>query len=169
MCYGSLLASAFAHKQMFMKHTFALLIIAAAVFALLSCEYTFPLTEPTQPVEKRVVGDYTSATPERQWLKIRPLDENHYIVVHDGTIFRAHHSEVDGMALVSLENLDDGTGKWTYLCWQLSDGGKTLTVRNVAKAVLPYETANAAAARKLLTVNRRNPELFGAEMVFRRN
>lgn len=145
------------------------LLLAVIAPALLSCEYTFPLSEPTQHVDKRVIGDYTASTPEREWLKIRRLDDNHYVVVYDGTVFRAHHSEVGGMPLVSLENIDDAKGQWTYLTWQLSESGKILTVRNVDKKLVPYETANAAAAQKLLAANRDNPALFGEPMVFRRN
>lgn len=152
-----------------MQRRLPLLLALATTLGLFSCEYKFPLAEPTQHVDKRVIGDYTASSPEREWLKIRRLDDNHYVVVYDGTVFRAHHSEVAGMPLVSLENIDDEKATWTYVTWKLSDSGKILTVRSVDNKLVPYETPNAEAARKLLTANRENPALFGEEMVFRRN
>ncbi len=144
-------------------------VLLATTLLLVSCEYKFPLAEPTQKVDNRVLGDFTASTPEREWLKIRALDENHYVVVYDGTIFRAHHSAVAGMPLVSLQNLDDANGQWAYMTWTLSESGKILTLRNVDPKVVPYDTANAEAVQKLLNANRDNPALFGEEMVFRRN
>ncbi|HEX9162232.1 MAG TPA: hypothetical protein VF980_11045 [Thermoanaerobaculia bacterium] len=151
-----------------MKTTLVPLLVVG-ILALVSCEYTFPLAEPTQHVDKRLLGDYTASTPKREWLKIRRLDDKHYVVVYDGTIFRAHHSDVNGMPLVSLENIDDANGKWTYLSWQLSELDKVLTIRNLDKKLVPYETTDAAATAKLLIANRDNPTLFGEPIVFRRN
>ena len=147
-------------------------LVALTLFALglMSCEYEFPLTaEPTQHVDARVIGDWTSATPERKWMKIRRLDDTHYIVVHEGDLFRAHHSTVAGIPLVSVQDLDKDDGKWAYMSWQLSESGKILTLRLMDNKIVPYETSDAAAAQKLIAANRDNPKLFGDEIVFRRN
>lgn len=148
------------------RSALTLIVIALATAALLSCEYDCPLTAPTRPVEPNLVGDWTSITPEREWMKIRKLDETHYIVVRNGDLFRVHHSDLAGMSLASVENIDSGNGKWSFVSWELAESGKVLLLRTVNDKLVPDDAKSPA---QLITANRANPELLTSEIAFRRN
>ena len=99
---------------------------------------------------------------------MRRLDDSNYVVYYDGDLFRAYHSDVAEMPLVSVQDLNSNDRKYAYVDWKLSDDGKRLTLRSVNNKVIPNETNDSAAAAALLTKNARNPELFGEEIEFRK-
>ncbi len=99
---------------------------------------------------------------------MRRLDDSTYVVYYDGDLFRAHHSDVAEMPLVSVQDLNSNDRKYAYVVWKLSDDSKRLSLRNVSDKVIPKETKDSAAVAALLTKNVRNPELFGEEIEFRK-
>jgi len=99
---------------------------------------------------------------------VRRLDDSTYVVYYDGDLFRAYHSDLAEMPLVSVQDLNSNDRKYAYVTWKLSDDGKRLTLRSVNNKVIPNETKDSAAAAALLTKNARNRELFGEEIEFRK-
>jgi hypothetical protein len=100
-------------------------------------------------------------------MRVRRLDDSTYVVYYDGDLFRAYHSDVAEMPLVTVQDLNSNDRKYAYVVWKLSSDGKALTLRSVNK-LIPKETKDAAAVAALLTKNARNPELFGEEIEFRK-
>jgi hypothetical protein len=100
-------------------------------------------------------------------MRVRRLDDSTYVVYYDGDLFRAYHSDVAEMPLVSVQDLNSNDRKYAYIVWKLSSDGKGLTLRSVNK-LIPKETKDSAAVAALLTKHARNPELFGEEIEFRK-
>lgn len=101
-------------------------------------------------------------------MRVRRLDDSTYVVYYHGDLFRAYHSNLAEMPLVSVQDLNSNDRKYAYVTWKLSDDGNRLTLRSVNDKVVPKETKESAAAAALLTKNARNPELFGEEIEFRK-
>ena len=65
-----------------------------------------PITpSPTQKVQERLLGDWTSADGKEK-MKVRKLDDSVYIVYYDGDLFRAYHSDVAETAFASVQDLN---------------------------------------------------------------
>lgn len=144
------------------------LFLAVCAFALLSCHYDFPLTaEPTRAADARLEGTWTLIEPEQgEKMDIRRYDDRHYVIAYNGEIYRAFHSDVAGMPLMSVQNLNDRERKYVVLEWKLSEDGKRLTIRVVSPDVVPEGTPNREALVKLIESNRENPKLFGEAGVY---
>jgi hypothetical protein len=137
------------------------------VLAFSACEYEVPITQsPTRKVQEQLLGNWISLDGKED-LRVRRLDDSTYIVYYDGDLFRAYHSDVAGMPLTSVQDLNSNDRKYAYVVWKLSSDGKALTLRSVNK-LIPKETKDSAAVAALLTKNARNPELFGEEIEFRK-
>lgn len=150
----------------------SLLPLLAAVLALAGCNYDFPLTEqPTHAVDARLLGHWVAHDPDNgkeMVMNVRRLDDTSYVVGLDDDLYRASHSDFAGLALVSVQNLQEGSDdrKYVYFQWQLSADGSQLTLRSVSPKVVPEETKTAAEARQLIEANRANPALFRDPLVF---
>jgi hypothetical protein len=91
----------------------------ACVFS--ACEYEVPITpSPTQKVQERLLGDWTSADGKEK-MKVRKLDDSIYIVYYDGDLFRAYHSDVAETPFASVQDLNSNDRKYAYVVWKLSD------------------------------------------------
>ena len=142
--------------------------IGLACSALTACQYDIPITSaPTQKVQERLLGDWTSADG-REKLKLRSLDDSIYIVYYDGDLFRAYHSDVADTPFATIQDLNSSERKYAYVIWKLSDDGKNLRLRNVNEKVVPKGTRDSATVVALLTKNAGNPELFGEEIEFKK-
>ena len=97
---------------------------------------------------------------------MRRLDDSTYVVYYDGDLFRAYHSDVGEMPLVSVQDLNSNDRKYAYVVWKLSSDGKALTLRSVNNKVIPKETKDSAGVAALLMKNARSSELFGEEIEF---
>jgi hypothetical protein len=136
--------------------------------AFTGCQYEVPITsDPTQRVQERLLGDWTSADGKEQ-LKVRRLDDSIYIVYYDGDVFRAYHSEVAETPFVTVQDLNSSDRKYAYVVWKLSDDGKHLSVRSVSDKVISKEAKDSGRVVALLTENTSNPELFGEAIEFRK-
>ena len=68
--------------------------VCLCILGFRACEYDVPITpSPTQKVQERLLGDWTSADGKEK-MKVRKLDDSVYIVYYDGDLFRAYHSDV---------------------------------------------------------------------------
>jgi hypothetical protein len=133
-----------------------------------ACNYDIPITAvPTRKVREQLLGNWVSLDGKEN-MRVRRLDDNTYVVYYDGDLFRAYHSDVAEMPLVSVQDLNSNDRKYAYVVWKLSEGDKRLSLRNVNRKIIPKETKDSATVAALLTKNMRNPELFGEEIEFRK-
>jgi hypothetical protein len=131
-----------------------------AALLLAGCDFRVPLTSaPTRPVQARLLGDWVEITAEkdRDRLGIRRLDDATYIVVLNGDVYRAFHSDLGDEAFVSVRNLNDDERKYCWYRWSLSADGSQLTLEGVSENAVPDDTADPAAARRLLEAKRGQP------------
>ena len=143
--------------------------VVVCSLVLLSCHYDFPLTaEPTRAADVRLEGTWTLIQPEQgEKMDIRLYDDRHYVIAYNnGEIYRAFHSDLAGMPLMSVQNLNDRERKYVVLEWKLSEDGKRLTIRAISPEVVPEGTPSREALVKLIESNRENPKLFGEAGVY---
>ena len=142
--------------------------VVVCTLLLVSCHYDVPLTaEPTRAADARLAGTWTMVAPEQgEKMDIRLYDDRHYVIAYGGDLYRAFHSDVAGMPLMSVQNLNDDERKWVFLEWKLSEDRKRLTIRVVRTEVVP--PAGRDALVKAIEANRDNPKLFGEEAVYAR-
>jgi hypothetical protein len=147
------------------------------VLVISGCDYDVPITvNPTRPIEERLLGDWRILTAEKiEHLKIRRFDGLNYVISYgeedpyQRDFYRAHHSDVAGLALVSVRRIEDeGEGKYCYFAWQVSGDGKRLTLRRINVEIIPKDTADSATIQKLIENNRGNPQLFSESSVYTR-
>ena len=144
------------------------LAIGLCSLAFTSCNYDVPITpSPTRNIEKRLLGDLISLD-HKENMKVRPLDDNTYIVYYDGDLFRAYHSDVAGTPFATIQDLNSNDRKYAYVVWKLSDDGKHLSLRNVSDKVISKEIKDSGTVVALLTKNASKPELFGEEIEFKK-
>jgi len=149
-----------------------LIVVGVAIglcsLAFTSCNYDVPITSsPTRNVEQRLLGDWISLDGKEN-MKVRPLDDNTYVVYYDGDLFRTYHSDVAATPFATVQDLDSSDRKYAYVIWKLSDDGKNLRLRSVNDKVVPKEAKDSATVVALLTKNAGNPELFGEEIEFKK-
>lgn len=159
-----------------------LLATAIVVAALAGCdEFEVPITdEPTRDIEPALLGDWMMAEEKgsdsrkysRDRLRIRSFDRSTYVVEHNESLYRAWHSDVDGIPLVTLQSIDSEERKYQYWSFQLSDDSSELTLRSVqsdgsmSKGVIPSDSRDSAAAAASIRKNLENPRLFAGEVKF---
>ncbi|MEO8427766.1 MAG: hypothetical protein ABI651_11715 [Verrucomicrobiota bacterium] len=142
------------------------IIAVACFFSLSGCDYEVPLTsKPTRKVDEKLLGDWISKDGKEK-MKVRRLDDWIYIVLYNGDLFRAFHSDVAKTAFVSVQDIDSPDRKYSYLAWKLSDDGKRLGLRVVNNKVIPNENKDSESIQKLVEKNLQNPELLGEETQF---
>ena len=144
----------------------ALLIIAAACFLCLSgCDgdYAVPITSsPSRRIDQRLLGNWVSKVGTEK-IKVRKYDDSNYIVLYDGDLYRAYHSDVGKTSFVSAQEIDSAGRKYVYLAYKLSDDGQVLDLRAVEDKIIPKDTKNSVSVQKLLKKNLQNSQLFGDE------
>lgn len=147
-------------------------LLAAGLLCLAGCDYDVPITaEPTRPVDPRLVATWGSFDPNElkvEVMSVRRLDANTYIVATDNDVYRAFHSDVGPLAMVSVQDLNADSRKYVYYAWKLSDDGRQLTLRRVRQEILPDTVKDSATIRQLLRDRAADPRLFDREQVFTR-
>ena len=84
--------------------------------------------------------------------------------VTDGVLtFRAHHSDLDKVPFVSVQDITEKERKYLYYTYKLSKDGKTLTLRVVNDDLVPSDTDSPEAVQKLLRKHAKDPKLFEDE------
>lgn len=142
-----------------MRRVFA---VAVSAVLLLSCDYTLPLTEePTRKVNPALLGTWAPLEEQDEAMTVRMYDDHHYVIATKGDLYRAHHTDVAGLPLISVQNLNDSDRKWLYVVWKLSADGSELTMRSVNVSVVPDGTRESIL--EAIAANRDNPKLFNDE------
>lgn len=144
------------------------LTLAAVVFGLLltACDYDVPLSaKPDRPVDEAVLGNWIS--PDG-WMSVRRFDADHYVVFHNGTLYRGWHSQVAGRTYVNLCSLDAQYPKFAYLTYQLGAQGRRLDIRFVRDEVIPKTITSADAIRRALEEHAADPHLLSDPVPFTR-
>lgn len=144
-----------------------LALVVVSLF-LLRCTYSTALTaEPTRAADPRLAGTWTMTAPdENDQMTIRVFDDRQYVVEYKGDVYRAFHTDVAGLPLMSVQDLNGDERKWMFIEWKLSDDGKRLTLRAVQTELVPESTRERAALVKLVEANRDDPKLFGEAGVY---
>lgn len=142
--------------------------VVACSLVLLSCHYDVALTaEPTRAADARLAGTWTLVEPEKdEKMDVRLYDDRHYVVAYNGDLYRAFHSDVAGLPLLSVQNLNDRERKYLFLEWKLSDDGKRLTIRALRTELVPETTRSRDALVERIEANRDDPKLFGEAAVY---
>ena len=139
-------------------------LIATACLLLTGCNYDVPLTpKPTHKIDPRLLGDWQIVDKESQkteFLNVRLFDESTYVVVMDGDVYRAFHSDFAGTAFLSVQDLNADARKYVYFVWQLSPDNAQLTLTGVSNKVVPETAKDRAALQKLIKQNLTNPALL---------
>ena len=144
------------------------IISCVCIVAFAACNYESPITpNPTRSVQEQLLGNWVSLDGKEN-MRVRRLDDRTYVVYYDGDLFRAYHSDLPELPLVSVQDLNSNDRKYAYVTWKLSDDGNRLMLRNVNDKVVPKQTKGSTAAAALLAKNARNPELFGEPIEFRK-
>ena len=140
------------------------------VLLLAGCTYEEPIAaKPTRKVVPELIGNWTQIGDRPEKLRVRQLDAENYVLAYEGDLYRAYHTEVTGLPLVSVQSLQPEQRKWAYLTWKLSSDGNTLTLRLVNDKVVSPELKTSSAVRKVLKENAKNPELFEEEFRYSRD
>lgn len=103
-------------------------------------------------------------SPEKgEEMVIRLDGDRRYVIEYDsglhGITYRAFHTEVAGMPLISVEVANERERKWVVLDWKLE--GERLTIRAVNPEVVP--PGDRESLVKAILANRDNPKLFREE------
>ena len=145
-----------------------ILFIAAAGLLLAGCDYTVPLSaKPDRKIDERLLGEWISPS---SWMKVRRFDAENYVVYHNGTAFRAWHSPVAGLPLLTVQELESkpGSTKFAYLSYDVTGDGQRLNLRVVRDEVVSKKINDTAAMRQAVEQHARHPELLTEEIPFSR-
>lgn len=142
----------------------SVLLALMLCFVVTGCEYDVPVTKgSTRGVDERLLGDWIAMGG---WMKVRRLDARGYVIFHDGKLYRAWHSGVAGLPLVSVHDFDSEKRKFAYLSYALSDDGRRLTLRVVNDQLIPDDTKDSNRVKTLFEEHARDPALFGEGFVY---
>ena len=124
--------------------------------AFCGCIYDSPITaRPTRKVDEKFLGNWTSQDGKVKMMVAR-YDASNYVVLYDGELYHAWHSDVAGTPFLTVQLLDStepaNAYKFTYSTWTLADDG-TLHGRGVNDQIIPDATKGSASVQKLLKQN----------------
>lgn len=136
-----------------------LLLLAAG------CEFEAPLSpRPEAPVDERLLGRW--GAPDG-WAKVSRYDAENYIIVYNGTVFRAWHSRVAGQDFLTLRNLEGAAPRHHFLhCRRVSD--RRIDVSFVREELVPRHERDPEAMRKAVAAGWGQPDLLGQAIPFTR-
>lgn len=143
-------------------------VVLSASLLLAGCDFTVPLsTKPDRAIDDRLLGDWISPGA---WMKIRAYDGENYIVYHNGTAFRAWHSSVAGLPLITVKEIESkpAEGKFAYLVYEVADDGRRLNLRVVSDEVVSKKINDTAAMRQAIERHAKHPELLSEVFPFSR-
>lgn len=142
--------------------------LCAGLLAALTggCVYEAPLTsKPTRKIDERLLGDWVEDQANGTELKIRKLDDSHYVILYDD-FFRAYHSDVGEGHFISIQQIEpvsEKDRKYTFATYELKDDGKKLVVRTVNDKTIPKTLKTSAALEKAVRANLKNPDLLNKD------
>ena len=139
----------------------ALLGIAAIAVALSAgCIHDVPITgAATRNIDARLIGDWSSEDGKEK-LAVRELTGTTYLLLLNGDPFRAYHSDLAGVAFVTVQDLNGRERKYAYIRYALSQDGQRLTAWAVNTDTVPKDVRSSSQVRFLLRQNLKNPKLY---------
>ena len=141
-------------------------LLAVACLFLTGCEYDLPLSaQPTRPTEEALLGNWMS--PDA-WMMVRRFDADHYVVFHNGGVFRAWHSDLAGRSFVSVQSLDGENPKYAYLTYELGSDGRRLNLRFVTEKLVPKSIQDADTMRQTVARHAGDAALLSDPVPFSR-
>lgn len=129
------------------------------------CEFEAPLSpRPKAPVDERLLGRWVA--PEG-WTKVTRYDAENYILVYNGTVFRAWHSRVAGQDFLTLRNLEGAAPRHHFLhCRRVSD--RRIDVSFVREELVSRHERDPEALRRAVAAGWGQPDLLGQAIPFTR-
>jgi hypothetical protein len=141
-------------------------LVAGACLFLTGCEYEVPLSaKPTRPTMDALVGNWLS--PDA-WMMVRRLDADHYVVFHDGSMYRAWHSDVAGRSFVSVQSLEGDSVKYCYMAYELGSDGKRLDLRFVTEKAVPKSIRDSKTMQETIARQIDHPQLLSDAVPYTR-
>lgn len=150
------------------SHRWILVILATGVLlALAACgQRKVPITEqPTRNIDSRLIGNWISPDGTER-IRIRQLNDSTYVISYFALLFRAFHSDIDGISFINIQELETAERNYIYMMYTLSADGNKLYIRMVNDEVVPEATRDSFTVRKLLRNNLQNPLLFRGQAEF---
>lgn len=155
-----------------MNRSFVILLSALGALFLAGCNYTVPVTaEPTRKIDARLLGNWVAVdkdSAKEDVMRVRAWDEAHYAVGMDNDLYRVFHSDVAGLPLVCVQDINSSDRKYCCFTWRLSADGESLSLRALNNDLVPDGVKSTAGLQKLIREKHDNPALFREELVFRR-
>ena len=134
------------------------------LLALSGCEFDVPLSaEPDRDVDARLLGEWVS--PDG-WMVVRRFDAGHYVVFHNGTLYRAWHSSVAGRDFITVQSLGKPEPKYYFFGYTVDAERGRLDLQVVLDQVLPRTITDTAALRAALERVASDPRLLGKPVPF---
>jgi hypothetical protein len=141
-------------------------LAAVTCLFLTGCDYEVPLSaKPTRPTEEALIGNWLS--PDA-WMMVRRFNADHYVVFHNGTMYRAWHSDVGGRSFVSVQSLDADSPKYAYMAYDLGSDGKRLDLRFVTEKAVPKSIQDSNTMQEIIKREIANPELLSDAVPYTR-
>ncbi|MFZ9747516.1 MAG: hypothetical protein ACO3G4_12885 [Opitutaceae bacterium] len=136
---------------------------ALLLFLAAGCEFEGPLSpRPEAPVEERLLGRWV--TPDG-WVKVTRYDAEHYVMVYNGTVYRAWHSRVAGQDFLTLRNLEGPAPRHHFLHWRrVSD--RRIDVSFVREDLVPRHERDPEVLRRAVAAGWGQPDLLAPAVPF---
>ncbi len=139
------------------------IVVLLCIVGTGGCIYDVPISaNPTRQVEETLLGDWLSKD-DKNTLKVRRLDDSHYVLSVNGYLFRAYHSDIAGTAFASVQQIETRERRYAYVTWSLSEDAKHLRWRAVSRKVVPQDISDSVAVRALLEKNLDSAGLYEDE------
>jgi hypothetical protein len=153
------------------KNLFTCLVLSGGVF-LSGCDFDAPATAgPTRVVEEKLLGDWTSFDKDEQKemvMHVRKLDDFNYVVSVEADIYRAFHSDLGKLALLSVQDLNSVSRKYVIYSWKTSNDGTQLVLRRVASDLISTKASGTNELQEEIMSHAQDPKILGNELTFTR-
>jgi hypothetical protein len=142
-----------------LRRGFAGWVAVLGIVLFSGCIYEVPITlDPTRKAEDRLIGNWFCAK-ENETMSVRKLDDSIYLIAYGKDLFRGWHSDLDGVAFVSVQDLNRKERKYAYFTYRLEEDGG-LTIRVVNPERISQETKSVADVQALLRQHADEQDLF---------
>jgi len=156
---ATLKPSALMNRNNLLRRAFAGWVAVLCIALYSGCIYEVPITlQPTRKTDDRLIGNWFCAK-EKETMSVRKLDDSIYLIAYGKDLFRAWHSDLDGVAFMSVQDLNRKERKYTYFTYRLEDDGG-LTIRVVNPERVSEETKSVADVQALLRQHADEQDLF---------
>jgi hypothetical protein len=144
-------------------------VFTALLFLLLgACIYEAPLTEtPTRKIDERLIGDWVSVEEKPSVVQIRKFDDSNFVLIDGETIYRAFHSDIEGINFLSLQNLEtkgSSARKFAFVDYRFETPDR-IRARAVNRDVVPDTLRTTSELQKKVRDHLKDPHLFNKDEI----